>query len=131
MPAIAVRFFGRFEPFCAEKAFDLDRSYKAKAILQYLLARRRRPMLQDSLIAWLEPAPNYKRVSRSLNSSIYDLRKLIRSRLSSVISSDCILLKENFSIVDLSVEVWTDKDELESPRDRGEYLVRRAENRRA
>ncbi len=79
----------------------------------------------------LEPAPNYKRASRSLNSSIYDLRKLIRSTLSSVISSDCILLKENSSSVDLSVEVWTDKDELESPRDRGEYLVRRAENRRA
>lgn len=112
MPAIAVCFFRHFEPFCAEKAFDLDRSYKAKAILQYLLARRRRPMLQDSLIVWLEPAPNYKRVSRSLNSSIYDLRTLIRSSLSSVISSDCILPKENPSSIDLSVKAWTDKDEL-------------------
>ncbi len=59
--------------------------------------------MQDSVVAQVRLTANYKRASRSVNSSVYDLRKLIRSRQSSAISSACTLPKENAtSLISLS-----------------------------
>jgi DNA-binding SARP family transcriptional activator len=102
---------------------NLGRNARALAILKYLLAHRGgRPVSQDCLMGWLWPESDPKRARWSLNSTIYALRKLLGSCLTSLPTSETVLFEGGGYQLSPCVLLSVDTDEFDSRYEEGLQL---------
>lgn len=118
-----VRFFGSFEVFCQGESLELGRNSKAIAIFKCLLARRGRPISQDTLMGWLWPESSPKKARWSLNSAVYALRRSLDEYPPDVTTSDCIILERgHYRLARLRIS--SDVEEFDARYERGRFLER-------
>ncbi|MGB3683656.1 MAG: BTAD domain-containing putative transcriptional regulator [Rubrobacteraceae bacterium] len=123
-PDLWVRFFGGFEVSCRGEPLELGRNSKAVAIFKCLLARKGRPVSQETLMGWLWPESSPKKARWSLNSAVYALRRSLDEHSPDIASSDCVILGRGHYHLARGLRISSDVEEFDAGYERGRFLER-------
>ena len=109
-PEIAVCLLGGFELRVNGRRVDQWRGRRGQALLQFLVAHRRRAVSREALIEALWPEADEDAGRRRLHQAVYALRQTLRDAGASYRHIVCA---NGFYQLDPAVPIWTDVDELD------------------
>jgi DNA-binding SARP family transcriptional activator len=109
-PGVAVRLLGGFELRVDGRRVDQWRGRRGQALLQFLVAHRRRPVSREALIEALWPEADEYAGRRRLHQAVYALRQTLRDAGASYRH---IICANGFYQLDPAVPVWTGVEELD------------------
>jgi DNA-binding SARP family transcriptional activator len=109
-PGIAFCLLGGFELRVNGRRVDQWRGRRGQALLQFLVAHRRRAVSREALIEALWPEADEDAGRRRLHQAVYALRQTLRDAGASYRH---IICANGFYQLDPAVPIWTDVDELD------------------
>jgi DNA-binding SARP family transcriptional activator len=108
-----VRCFGALEVLVGGVPVDGWRSGKARAVFEYLVTHRRRPVPRDQLIHALWPDPEALASGTSLKVAVHALRQIFSSTVVRGQASPLTVVAHESTYQIVSPELWLDVEEFE------------------
>jgi DNA-binding SARP family transcriptional activator len=126
-----VRCLGPLEVWVGGAAIESWRSGKARAVFEYLITHRRRPVPRDTLIQTLWPDPEALASGTSLKVAVHALRQIFSATTGPGRQPVVAVLVQESSYQILAPGLWLDVDEFEQCCALGAQLDERAQPEQA
>ncbi len=116
LATLQVRCLGSFEVSLGWDRLDSWRSNKAKLLLKYLIAQRRRPVPKDVLMETLWPECDPQAGNNNLKAAVHALRQTLNPNgkdANDPAGAFHVLFLEGSYMINPQVDLWVDVDEFE------------------
>jgi DNA-binding SARP family transcriptional activator len=129
-PELRLLCLGPFEAYWGEEPVCQLRTGKGRAILKYLAARPRQPVLRDVLLEalWPETAPGV--ANNRLKVALHHLRQVCAAAAGPE-RGECVVFRDGGYVLNPRVRVWTDLEAFEAAWRAGARLERAGQPARA
>jgi DNA-binding SARP family transcriptional activator len=108
-----VRCFGSFEVEMAGVPIQNWRSGKARAVFEYLVSHRRRPVPRDTLIQAVWPDPDALAAATSLKVAVHALRQIFSENRGSAARPAVSVMVQESTYQVVAPGLWVDVEEFE------------------
>jgi len=110
---LEVKCLGRFETRSSWNGVERWRSIKAKSVFQYLITRRRQPVVKEVLMEMLWADCDPRAASNNLKAAVHGLRQTLGSLFESNKDFDYVLFLQGSYLINPEIDLWLDVDEFE------------------
>jgi DNA-binding SARP family transcriptional activator len=117
---LEVNCFGNFEIRSTWKKVERWRSVKAKTVFQYLLMKRRQPVVKEVLMEMLWPDYNPRAASNNLKAAVHVLRQTLNKIFEDDIDFDFVLSVQGSYLINPLINFWLDVEEFEQHYSQGQ-----------
>jgi len=123
-PRLRILCLGPFEAYWGEEPIFQLRTGKGRAILKYLAARPRQPVLRDVLLEALWPETDPDVANNRLKVALHHLRQVCTAAAAGPDWGDCVVFRDGGYMLNPRVRVWTDLEAFEAAWRAGTRLER-------
>ena len=107
-----VRCLGTFELSWAGKPVAKWGSTKAKALIEYMMARPREPVIKDALMEALWPNCDPQSANNNLKAAVHALRQTLAAAAGSADTALIVFVQGSY-VLNREIEMWVDVEEFE------------------
>jgi DNA-binding SARP family transcriptional activator len=111
-PRMSFHCLGPFEAYWDDEPIFQLRTGKGRAILKYLAARPRQPVLRDVLLEMLWPETDPDVANNRLRVALHHLRQVCTAVSGE--GGDCVVFRDGGYMLNPRAQVWTDVDAFEA-----------------
>ncbi len=117
---LEVNCFGNFEIRSTWKKVERWRSVKAKTLFQYLLMKRRQPIVKEVLMEMLWPDYDPHSAGNNLKAAVHGLRQILNNICEDENNFDFVLSIQGSYLINPSIDFWLDVEEFEKHYSQGQ-----------